>query len=99
MESTKNYGWLTDDQKADYVRFGDIATDFSAVFGGETYYLNLEFVYAGSDGFTTADSFHVHEGSDATAQIQGFFSTTPMDPPSTTGGTTGGGVPTLPSFP
>jgi|MDTC01.1.fsa_nt_gb hypothetical protein len=35
LESIKNYSWFTEGQKADCVTFGDIATDFSAVFGGE----------------------------------------------------------------
>ena len=99
LESTKNYSWLTADQQADYVRFGDISTDFSAVFNGETYYLNLEFVYSGTDGYSTLDEFHVHEGASATAEIEAFFSTTPMELPDTSGGSSPGGVPSLPSFP
>ncbi len=99
LESTKNYSWLTADQKADYVRFGQMHTDFSAVFSGETYYLNLEFVYSGSDGYSTVDEFHVHEGATATATIQGTFSTTPMDPPDATGTGGTGGPPAPPSIP
>ena len=99
LESTKNYPWLTEDQKADYVRFGELNTDFSTFFDGETYYLNLEFVYAGSDGYSSVDAFHVHEGATATADIVGYFSTTPMEAPDTTGGATGGSLPPPPALP
>ncbi|MFT5192123.1 MAG: hypothetical protein ACI957_005172 [Verrucomicrobiales bacterium] len=88
LESTKNYPWLSADQKADYVRFGELSTDFSAFFGGVTYYLNLEFVYAGAAGYSTVDVFHVHEGATATADIIGYFSNTPIEAPDTTGGST-----------
>ncbi len=99
LESTKNYPWLTADQRADYVRFNQIDTDFSTFFCGEPYYLNLEFVYAGSDGYGAVDSFHVHEGATATADVIGYFSTTPRDTPDMTGGTGGTTTPALPSLP
>ncbi len=89
LESTKNYPWLTADQRADFVRFNQINTDFSTFFGGETYYLNLKFVYSGSDGYSAVDSFHVHEGATATADVIGYFSPTPREAPGMKGGTSG----------
>lgn len=97
LESTKNYPWLTADQRADFVRFNQINTDFSTFFGGDTYYLNLEFVYSGSDGYSTVDSFHVHEG--ATADVIGYFSPTPRKAPDTKDGTSGTNTPPPPSLP
>lgn len=99
LESTKNYPWLTEAQKADYVRFNEINTDFTTFFGGETYYLNLEFVYSGTEGYSAVDSFHVNEGASETADVVGYFSTTPNEPPDTTGGTGGGSTPAPPSIP
>jgi len=99
LESTKNYPWLTADQRADYVRFNEINTDFTTFFGGETYYLNLEFVYSGSNGYSAVDSFHVHEGATETADVIGYFSKTPREAPDTTGGTSGTSTPAPPSLP
>ena len=99
LESTKNYPWLTADQQADFVRFNEINTDFTTFFGGETYYLNLEFVYSGSDGYSAVDSFHVHEGATATADVIGYFSPTPREAPDTSGGTSGTTTPATPSLP
>ncbi len=99
LESTANYPWLTADQKADFVRFGDLHTDFTTFFEGETYYLNLEFAYSGTDGYSTVDSFHVHEGKDASAQVIGYFSTTPNEKPDTSQGSTSGALPPPPGLP
>ena len=99
LESTKNYPWYTQDQQADFVRFEQINTDFSTFFQGQTYYLNLEFVYSGSEGYSAVDSFHVHEGKSATANIVGYFSEVPKDRPDTGGGSGGSGTPPPPSLP
>ncbi len=99
LESTKNYPWLTEDQKADYVRFGQLHSDFSTFFNGETYYLNLEFAYSGTEGYSAIDSFHVHEGKTATAEVVGYFSQTPQDRPDVSGGSSGGSTPPPPSLP
>lgn len=76
LESTPNLSHLSEDEKADFVRFDNIYSDFSAVFGGETYYLNLQFGNAGANGFTSVDQFHVHENHSTSGEIMAWFSTT-----------------------
>ncbi|MEM7384306.1 MAG: choice-of-anchor K domain-containing protein, partial [Verrucomicrobiota bacterium] len=72
--NTTNHSSQTANQNADYVRMS-MADDnvFETSLDGDEYYLQVQFGYAGSEGFANVDEFHVHEGASATADIFGFF--------------------------
>jgi hypothetical protein len=71
--STPNRTSQTADQNADYVWVGDVDGGFSAEIRGYDYTLALRFgeMSEDADGFTTIDTFHVHEGSWASGSVFG----------------------------
>jgi hypothetical protein len=71
--STTNRTWQTEDQNADYVWVGDADGNFSAEIRGYDYTLELRFgeLSPDADGFTTPDTFHVHEGEWASGAVYG----------------------------
>ncbi len=72
--NTENSLYNTADENADYVKLGNTADEFSITLdNGKLYELELQFGYLGSNGFTTVDQFHVHEGKGATATLFGKF--------------------------
>ncbi|MEM7396031.1 MAG: choice-of-anchor K domain-containing protein, partial [Verrucomicrobiota bacterium] len=73
LENTDNLETNTADESADFVRIGDLTTEFSTMLNGQRYSLALQFGYLGDQGFATVDQFHVHEGATATADIWGQF--------------------------
>ena len=73
LENTSNDEGNTSNQNADYVSIRSLNNAFSTTLNGQQYELQLQFGYLGSDGFATVDQFHVHEGSQATADIWGYF--------------------------
>lgn len=77
LENTANLEGNTANQNADFVRITNSSSPFSTELNGQQYELQLQFGYLGSDGFATVDEFHVHEGSNATADIWGYFVPTP----------------------
>ena len=81
LESTVNHAWQSDDQNADFVRLANVATQFTTVLNGQTYYLVLSFGEHTANGFTTIDQFHVHEGASATGNIYGRLTATPPTQP------------------
>ena len=81
LESTMNHAWQSDDQNADFVRLNNVATQFTTVLNGQTYYLVLSFGEHTPNGFTTINEFHVHEGASATGNIYGRLTTTPPTQP------------------
>ncbi len=72
LENTINQGH-NDDDDADYVRIGNLYSDFTTEIDGIQYGLNLAFGYNGNNGFSTVDEFHVHEAATATADLWGYF--------------------------
>ncbi|MGK0188845.1 MAG: prepilin-type N-terminal cleavage/methylation domain-containing protein [Verrucomicrobiales bacterium] len=80
LESTTNRERQSDDDNADFVRLNTVASQFSTVLNGQTYYLILRFGEHTANGFTTIDEFHVHEGASATGNIYGHLTTTQPQP-------------------
>jgi type II secretory pathway pseudopilin PulG len=71
--STRNEDTQTADENADFVWVGDVEGAFSASIRGYDYTLELRFGEMSEDasGFTTIDTFHVHEGSWASGSVYG----------------------------
>jgi hypothetical protein len=77
LESTPNSTHNTDDQNADYVRIGTLASSFQTTIFGKIYYLRLRFGDHGPNGFTTIDQFHTHENKTMKGGVYGVLTTTP----------------------
>ncbi len=73
LENTENLVTNTADQNADFVKLVDPSMEFSVPLNGQSYELQLQFGYLGTEGFATVDEFHVHEGATATADLWGYF--------------------------
>ncbi|MEM6910373.1 MAG: Ig-like domain-containing protein [Verrucomicrobiota bacterium] len=78
LVSTVNQG-NSADEDADFVYIPRLSTPFSTTLNGVTYFLELQFGYQGEDGFSSIDTFHVHEGSGAQGMVYGKFTTAPSD--------------------
>lgn len=70
---TKNLAEQSADENADYVWLLNPEQNLTTTFGGNQYKLNVTFGFLGEEGFSTVDTFHVHEGSHATASLMGQF--------------------------
>jgi type II secretory pathway pseudopilin PulG len=77
LESTPNSARNTEDQNADYVRIGTMASSFQTTIFGKIYYLKLRFGDHGANGFTTIDQFHTHENKTMKGDVYGVLTTTP----------------------
>lgn len=73
LENTENLEGNTADENADFVRIDNPSNSFSTMLNGQVYDFDLQFGYTGDDGFSTLDSFHVHEGASAQAELWGSF--------------------------
>ena len=74
--STPNNG-RDPDADADYVYIPDVSTSFSTTIAGRKFYLVLRFGDHGTNGFTTIDTFHTHEGKTMKGVIIGKLTTNP----------------------
>ena len=77
LMSTENKG-KSADADADFVYVPKVSTKFSTIIKGKTYYLVLSFGNNDlTNGFTTINTFHVHETKTSTGSVYGRFTTTP----------------------
>ncbi|MEM6910362.1 MAG: choice-of-anchor K domain-containing protein [Verrucomicrobiota bacterium] len=72
LESTTNY-YVSLDDDADFVRMGNLSSDFQTTLNGKQYRVELQFGYEGENGFATVSEFHVHEGKSASGDIYATF--------------------------
>lgn len=78
--NTVNEIFNTADQNADYVQLESVVSTLDTVYLGETYYLQIRFGSVASNGFSTIDQFHVHEGATASGSLIGVITRTPWTP-------------------
>jgi len=69
--STANLEENTQEQNADFVRFGDLYSDVPVELGGVDYSLILEFGETTAGGFSNINEFHVFEGATASGNLYG----------------------------
>ena len=61
------------DQTADYFTLSNPSTTFNTEIDGQLYGLSLQFGDIVSNGYSTGDSFHSHEGTTASGILYGSF--------------------------
>lgn len=74
LMSTPNRSYQTADQNADYVWVGDLTSQLETTIGGDLFTLDVFFGQLDANGYTTIDTFHVHEGATATGWLYGRLS-------------------------